>query len=240
MLNRKVKKLFKEQAEYYSIESSTAKSSPLVKLFLEWANKSPKKQIRVGEFGGAAGQLLAEIERVSPIKIDLYNVEIVKDYGDRQVSKKIKFFEGSILNAPFNDKFFDGLIIRDVLHHLVGKNLKETAANQEKALLELKRLIKPGGIVLIEELVTESQLSSRIIYGLSKLNSKFGFKSQSFEIIPDMIISFLTEKSLGRIISEIFEKEKIKIDKIPWNQELKSRLMHLGAKNWKMILAIKI
>lgn len=239
MLAKSVKKLFKEQAEYYSIDSSTARSSPLVKLFLEWTKKFPKKQTRVGEFGGAAGQLLAEIERISPVKIDLYNIEIVKNYGDRQVSKKIKFFEGSILNAPFDDNFFDTIIIRDVLHHLVGKSLKETAANQEKALMELKRLIKPGGIVLIEELVTESQLSSRIIYGLSKLNSKLGFKSKSFEIIPDMIISFLTDKSLGRIIFQIFEKEKIKINKIPWNQELKSRLMHLSAKNWKMIVAIK-
>ena len=240
MLAKSVKKLFKEQAEYYSIDSSTSKSSPLVKLFLEWTKKFPKKQIKVCEFGGAAGQLLTEIERVSPIKIELYNVEIVKDYCDRQVSKKIKFFEGSILNPPFDDKFFDCLIIRDVLHHLVGRNLKETAANQERALLELKRLIRPGGIILIEELVTESKFASRIIYALSKINSKLGIKSRSLDISPNMIASFLTEKGLQNIIPAVFSNTSINIDRIPWNQELKSRLMHLGAKNWKMILAIKI
>lgn len=231
MLAKSVKKLFKEQAEYYSIESSTAKSSPLVKLFLEWAKKFPKKEIKVCEFGGAAGQLLAEIDKISPFNIELCNIEIVKDYGDRQVSKKIKFFEGSILTPPFDDQFFDCLIIRDVLHHLVGKSLKETAANQKKALGELKRLAKPSGIILIEELVTSSAASSRIIYFATKIFSSFGSYAP---------LSFLTTVSLVQLAKKVFGKENIiKSDRIPWNQELKSRLLHLGAKNWKMILAIR-
>ncbi len=239
MLDPKVKELFIEQAGYYSLSGCSVGDSPLSKSFSLWQKNKKENELKIADFGGAGGQLLDVLAKKSNKKLKLYDVELVESYKKHLANQKIVFVNKSILNAGFKNDYFDCIIIRDVLHHLIGFNLSDTQKNQERALSELKRMIRPGGLILIEELVTTSIFSSRIIYALSKINSKIGFKNKFLLISPNTIVSFLTVDELNRLTKKVFDCQQIRIDKIPWNRELSSRLLHLGAKNWKMIISIK-
>ena len=57
-------------------------------------------------------------------------------------NKKVKFLVASSAKLPFKDNTFDGVFIKDVLHHL---------KNMDKALEEVYRITKPGGDIVIME-----------------------------------------------------------------------------------------
>lgn len=236
-----VKKLFQEQAKFYALDSREATLSPLIDIFLEWSKRQKKtKKLKVCEFGGAGGILLASIGQKTDKKINFYNAEIIKDYQKYQASPDIKFFVDSVLDSHFADKFFDCLIIRDILHHLVGKNYPDTIKNQKKALKELKRLIKPDGLILIEELTEQYTLVAKLIYWLSKINSKIGLRADFLEISPYTVVCFLTPKSLEKMVNNIFGQGKIIRRKLlPVNKKWQERLPHLGFSSVKVILAVK-
>lgn len=236
-----VKKLFYEQAEYYSQSDQSASKSPIIPLFLNWAkNKSGRKSLKVCEFGGGGGVLLDSISKRTKLKIELCNAEIVEKYRKYQINSKIKFYIDSILNSCFPDNFFDCVIIRDVLHHLIGGNYQDTQKNQRKALSELKRITKPDGIILIEELVNQSTIAVKIIYWLSRLNNKIGIRSRSFGISPYTIIALLTSRALIKITKEIFgSKNIIQKEYLPDIKKWQAKVTHLGCGSGKFILLIK-
>lgn len=202
-----VEKLFNEQIEHYS-KSKTAGASPLIGLFSEWLKTAkPQKMLEIGEFGGAAGQLLAALDRHYP-RTNLTNIEIIAGYKKNQVLKKIKFINGSVLNSGLPNQTFDIILMRDVLHHLIGKNSCETHLNQRKAIKELKRLLRPGGIILIEELTNQSAIICRLIYHLSRLNSKLGLRAPKWEISPNTIVFPLTPQELTNLLQKEFKIQK--------------------------------
>lgn len=235
-----VKKLFCEQAKYYSEDSQTATTSPIISIFLNWSKEHKGKLLKVCEFGGASGKLLNSIQEKTKLKMELYNAEIIEDYRQYQVSSKIKFYLASILDSKFPDNYFDCIIIRDVLHHLIGRNLEETIKNQKKALCEIKRITKPNGIILIEEMVCANAVVARILYWLSKINTKIGIRSDFFEISPYTVVSFLTINELEKMVKEMSSPQKIiKKSYIPTNEKWLGRLTHLGSDYGKLILAFK-
>ena len=119
--------------------------------------------------------------------------------------------------------------MRNVLHHLTGKNLKETVENQRRALVELKRLVRPGGAIFIEELTNPSAAACALIYFLTKLNSKIRLRFLSFYVNPNAIIYFFTPGKLSKLSSEVFGEKNIlirKIDRVKGN--LIRKILHLG------------
>lgn len=209
MQHLSVQRLFKEQIKHYSKKEQSI-DSEIIPLALGWLNKKKVSNIiEVCEFGGGSGQLLNEIRRSYP-NTKFTSVEIIDDYKPFLVSKKIKYVLGSILDSNFQDDSFDVIIMRDVLHHLIGKNYKETLNNQKLALEELKRLVRPGGVIFVEELTNESEIGTRIIYYLSWLNSKIGVHLSALFISPNVIVAFLTSSKLLNLFYRIFGKNNIK------------------------------
>ncbi len=245
MQDPSVAKLFEEQLDYYAKKDQSAATSPIIPLFLAWARKksakgrsaSGGKKIKIAEFGGAAGQLLAQIHHSFP-QSELTNIELIASYRNRQILKKINFVHGSILDSKLADKSFDCLIIRDILHHLIGKNYQETLNNQEKALKELWRPLKPDGAIFIEELVDESSLGSKLIYYLSKINARIGLRIKSLEVTPNSIVFFLTPKKLESMIKNICSNN-IKIKKYHRDYDWRQRIAHLGSSSGKMTIVIE-
>lgn len=239
MQDPSVERLFQEQLSYYSRQDQSAKISRIIPLFLVWAKKKKLEGPKIAEFGGAAGQLLAEINKSYP-QSELTNIEIIAGYKSSQILKKIRFVHGSILNSKFPESSFDVLIIRDVLHHLVGKNLEKSRDNQKKALKELWRTLKPGGAIFIEELVNNSPLACRLIYYLSRLNSKIGVRAPIFQISPHTILAFLTPTEFLNLAREIFGQKSIRKVKFErTNVEWQYHLVHLGAKSGKIFVVVE-
>jgi len=234
-----VNKLFREQLKYYSRRDQSAAVSPIIPLFLAWFGKNSSKKLKIAEFGGAAGQLLAQIGRTFP-KSELTNIELIGGFRNRQILKKINFVQGSILDSKFKDKSFDCLIIRDVLHHLVGKNYQESRNNQKKALHELWRLIRPGGAIFIEELVNESSLRCRLIYLFSRLNSKLGFRSKPLQITPNTILAFRSPENLKNLARKIFGGKNIIGEFYQRNSSnWKVKLAHFGGNSGKLLIVVE-
>ena len=239
MQHPSVRKLFQEQIKYYSKpEQST--DSLIISHFLNWVNKKRiTKTLKICEFGGGAGQLLNKIGEYYP-NARFTNAEMVDGYKQYLVSKKIKFVKSSILNSGFPDKSFDVLIIRDILHHLVGRSYKETHNNQRRALQELKRLIRPQGAIFIEEITNNSEIATQIIYFFSKLNSKLGINFPSLQISSKIIVAFLTPNKLKQLCDNVFGSEGI-IKEYRYKQkaELLGKLFHLGARLEKTMIVIE-
>jgi len=90
---------------------------------------------------GAEGQALGG----QPL---LVNAELVGQYGQRQIADSIRFVQTSILQPGLADDAFDVVIARNVLHHLIGHNLRQARQNQGYVFGELLRVTRPGGLIV--------------------------------------------------------------------------------------------
>lgn len=238
MQHASVKKLFREQLGRYS-RKDQAVNSPIIPLFQNWIKKNNiKKTSEICEFGGGSGQLLNEIRKSYP-DTNLTNVEIVSDYKNFLAFSKIKFVLGSVLDSDLASELFDVIIIRDILHHLIGKNYKETMENQKYALSELKRLVKPGGVIFLEELTNESEIATRIIYYLCRLNTKIGVHIPSLFVSPNVIVAFLTSNKLLNMCNEIFGEKNIEKQELGVKVKWYFKSLHFFGGLKKIILSIK-
>jgi len=239
MQHTSVQDLFREQIKHYS-KKEQALDSQIIPQVLKWLkSKKVSKKIDICEFGGGAGQLLNEIRKSYP-KANYINVEIVPDYKNYLPSKDITFVTGTVLNSGFPDNSFDILIMRDVIHHLVGNSYQETVNNQKLALQELRRLAKPGGVIFIEELTNGWIVISLLIYLLTKLNSYIGLRSSVFSINPNTIVLFLTHSGLVRLCEIIFKKKNIlKKDFMKPKMKIGGKMAHFGSPIIKVFLLIR-
>ena len=86
MQDLSVKKLFQEQIEEYS-QVGRSVDSEVFNHFLSWIKKNKiKGRLKICEFGGGAGQLLATIGESYP-GAQLTDVELVGEYKNHLVSK---------------------------------------------------------------------------------------------------------------------------------------------------------
>ena len=119
-------------------------------------------------------------------------------YGD-----KIETKAGDIYELPFKDNELDGLMMVRVTHHL---------KHMEKAMAELYRVLKPGGVAVIE-VANKRTLPkiARFVIGKSKVNpfdkkvanykniSKDGFYNYHPKYVEEIFnkVGFLNEKVLS-------------------------------------------
>ena len=122
----------------------------------------PKRMDKFADIGGGYGRLANEyLKRAHTVIIFDYSkseLEQAKEiYGD-----KVETRAGDIYELPFRDEELDGLMMVRVTHHL--KHL-------DKAVAELYRVLKPGGVAVIE-VANKRTLPkmARYITGRSKVN----------------------------------------------------------------------
>lgn len=163
----------------------------------------PKRMEKFADIGGGYGRLANEyLKRARKVYIfDYSKTELAQAkeiYGD-----KIETKAGDIYALPFKDNELDGLLMVRVTHHL--KDMK-------KAISELYRVLKPGGVAVIE-VANKRTLPkiARYITGKSKVNpfdrkvanykeiAKNGFYNYHPKYVEDIFanIGFKTERVLS-------------------------------------------
>jgi SAM-dependent methyltransferase len=195
-----VTKQFESQLAHYTSEKRGAYTSPIVSYLAETCATDPALRssgaIRICEFGGADGLLLAAIRESIGGNLELVNAELVEAFEARQAHPSVRFVPTSILDPAFPDSAFDVVIARHVLHHLVAESFSGTRANQARALVELARITRPGGLVLLEEHVNPSAWSCRLLYEASRVATLIGLRIPTFEVTPYTVVAFLTSSEL--------------------------------------------
>ena len=81
------------------------------------------------------------------LAIDLF----LDDIDTTAYPSHVTFKTGSGLDIPEADETFDGVIMVMLLHHLVGKTVKESLDNISVAIREAVRVLKPGGKLIVVE-----------------------------------------------------------------------------------------
>lgn len=103
---------------------------------------SGKKPRKVLDVGCASGWFLSKIKERYP-KAECTGIDVYKkaiDYG-REIYKDLKLLSVDAHDLPFRESSFDLIICTEVLEHV---------ENPEKVLSEIKRLLTPKGIAIIE------------------------------------------------------------------------------------------
>ena len=161
----------------------------------------PKRMEKFADIGGGYGRLANEyLKRARKVYIFDYSKTELKQakeiYGD-----KIETKAGDIYELPFKDNELDGLMMVRVTHHL--KDMK-------KAIAELYRVLKPGGVAVIE-VANKRTLPKmvRFVTGRSKVNP-FDKKVANYkEISKDGFYNY-HPKYVEGIFKEVgFKQEKV-------------------------------
>ena len=99
---------------------------------------------------------------------------------------------GNALDLPFKDCSFEWVVVKNLLHHLVGRTRRESKAFAKRAVEELIRVTKDGGHVIILDQYNRHKLFSSVIFYLTLFFSVFGICFKSFGWGKNVIVSFLT------------------------------------------------
>lgn len=161
----------------------------------------PKRMEKFADIGGGYGRLANEyLKRARKIYLFDYSKTELKQakeiYGD-----KIETKAGDIYDLPFKDNELDGLMMVRVTHHL--KDMK-------KAMAELYRVLKPGGVAVIE-VANKRTLPkmARFLTGRSKVNP-FDKKVANYkEISKDGFYNYHP-----KYVEEIFETTGFKCERV--------------------------
>lgn len=161
----------------------------------------PRRMDKFADIGGGYGRLANEyLKRAHKVIIFDYSKTELKQakemYGD-----KIETKSGDIYKLPFKDNELDGLMMVRVTHHL---------KHMDKAMAELYRVLKPGGVAVIE-VANKRTLPkiARFILGNSKVNP-FDKKVANYkEISKDGFYNYHP-----KYVEEIFDKTGFKTEKV--------------------------
>ena len=161
----------------------------------------PKRMEKFADIGGGYGRLANEyLKRArKPIIFDYSKSELkqaTETFGDKITTKS-----GDIYQLPFKDNELDGLMMVRVTHHL--KDLP-------KAIKELYRVLKPGGVAVIE-VANKRTLPkmARFLTGRSKVNPFDKTVANFTDISADGFYNYHPQ-----YVEDIFEKTGFDIEKI--------------------------
>jgi ubiquinone/menaquinone biosynthesis C-methylase UbiE len=224
MLKNQYKNIFQNQDNHWWYRSMRLINESLLNRYLP-KNKS-LKILDAGCGPGAALIYLAKYGEVTGVDI---SEEALKFAGKRGKVKK-----GSISDLPFKDNEFDVVVCLDVLYHKL--------VNINKAISEMERVLKPGGVIFIREpafnwLQSSEDIASQTNHRFTtdelkkKLDRSFKFCKLSY------INFFLFPLALLKRIPEVIGlKEKKGISDIQAAPPILNKLLFLVFQSEKYLL----
>jgi SAM-dependent methyltransferase len=162
----------------------------------------------VGCGGGNTSCLIVKEVGASVVGIDISDVMISKAQQRAErlgISDRVEFRTADAYDIPFNDNSFDVVLVESVLVPLPGDKMA--------AIKEMMRVLKPGGMIGVNESTVRPQTPQNLIETFLKHPATYGT---------------FTPKSL----KQLFESagfENIKIQEF-WNIDTPSPMMGLGCR----------
>lgn len=109
----------------------------------------PNPKAKILDVGAGTGKYSLYLEKlgydVSAVELVKHNLRVLEDKKSR-----VKCYQGNAINLSiFNNDTFDMVLLFGPMYHLIS------TADKTKALLEAKRVVKNGGIILISYCMNE-------------------------------------------------------------------------------------
>jgi ubiquinone/menaquinone biosynthesis C-methylase UbiE len=127
--------IFKLQEFTYTIGATKR-----IQIMTEYIDIKPSDIIL--DIGGNTGKITEAYSNNCKEVIVLESKRSIVEYG-RSHRPNIKFIEGGAENIPLPDEYFDKVVASASFHHF---------SDQDKALEEMKRVLKPDGKIIILEI----------------------------------------------------------------------------------------
>jgi ubiquinone/menaquinone biosynthesis C-methylase UbiE len=194
---------------------------------------------RILELGGGSGSLLAMLGEVSP-ESQAYNCELAWQTYRRQASPGIRLIGGDALHLPFPDDTFDYLILKNVLHHLVGGSRGASVRNALTSVAELKRVAQRGAWLFMVEQFHRYRWCSEILFFLSLLFSIARIQIVSIGIRRDIIASFLTPDEIHRLFEPLTNETFLFDKQIPLRAPYPLRFLPFFRQFGRQFFAVEI
>ena len=99
--------------------------------------------------GNYARALLPHVRRIEALDLEPAMLARAREkLAAEAAAGRIAFHHGSVLELPFADGSFDGVMINQMLHHLPG-TAGDPFAGWRRALAECARVLRPGGVLTV-------------------------------------------------------------------------------------------
>ena len=137
------------------------------KCLAEMEEQKPRQQIKILDVGAATGRYSVPLAEEG---YDVTAVELVKHNLARLKAKgsSVKAFQGNAMKLKrFEDNSFDLVLVFGPMYHLHEKEEKQ------KALSEAKRVVRPGGVILVAYIMNEYSV---ITYAFKERHIKEGIE----------------------------------------------------------------
>lgn len=194
---QKVIEHFKESEDYKRHKGLVhPEHDPII---LDFFKKHASNDDKILEVGGGSGYMLDLITTITGSKF-IYNCEIVPGAYKMQANENINLLGGDALNLPFKSNSFDFVLIKNLLHHLVGRTRKESKNNAKKAISEIKRVLHKDGYIILLEQYNNYKLFSSIIFYITTIGAMFKFRLKLLGWGKNVIVSFLTPEEIINLL----------------------------------------
>lgn len=133
---------------------------------------------------------------------EIIGLDLDQMIKEESLPKNIRLKVGSALNIPNDLKNFDTTLLVMLIHHLVGKNVKENLKNLDKCLYESKKTLSENGkIIIVESCVPYwFYIIEKLLFKLSSfLITKLLKHPPAFQFTKEIIIKSLKDNNYKNI-----------------------------------------
>ena len=190
------KNIFENEDTHFLYKS---RHSLVLSLFQKYLTLKPSK-LRILDAGCGTGGLLEKLGRFGRT----WGIDISQEAIKFSEKRKLKVKKSSVTNIPFNRDYFDVVISVDVIYHTKVKN-------DQKAINEFYRVLKPGGTLIIRvpaikwlTLVHDKHVHTRNRYDKKELEKKLvssGFIIQKISFVDSLLLPAAFLKNIFEMLN---------------------------------------
>lgn len=189
------KKFWEKVAKFYT-PIQERKNAKLYRELCEIISKSLDNNMQVLELACGTGQLSVPLcRKVAAWEATDFSEKMIEEAKVRASNLPIAFYVQDATDLPYEDGRFDTVIIANALHIM---------PNPDKALTEIRRVLKKGGLLIAPTFVYDGKINKIRIWLMERVGFHTFHKWKSNEYVE-----FVCKKGFYLIHSSVIEGEML-------------------------------